>query len=147
VPGSYACSRAFADGRALLLLRLLLRLCAGVGTCPQVGVLLIRGPADAFREFNETFATYLTCEIKCRYSPPVTFEMVPITFESMFSSVLSKAVDFLCVNPSADSCIESEFGASSLVSPDWVPENWPKSLRDSGIWRHHLRDGQPQRHQ
>ncbi len=116
MPGSCACSRAFADGRALLLSRLLLRLCAGVGTCPQVGVLPIRGPADAFKEFNETFATYLTCEMKCRYSPPVTFEMVPFTFESIFSSVLSKAVDFLYVNPSVYSCIESEFGASSLVS-------------------------------
>ena len=112
VPGSLACSRASADGRALLLSRLLPRLCA----CAQVGVLPIRGPADAFKEFNETFATYLTCEMKCRYSPPVTFEMVPITFESIFSSVLSKAVDFLYVNPSAYSCIESEFGASSLVS-------------------------------
>ena len=108
VPGSLACSRASADGRALLLSRLLPRLCA----CAQVGVLPIRGPADAFKEFNETFATYLTCEMKCRYSPPVTFEMVPITFKSIFSSVLSTAVDFIYVNPSAYSCIESEFGAS-----------------------------------
>jgi len=79
-------------------------------------VLPIRGPADAFKEFNFTFATYLTCEMKCRYNPPVTFEMVPITFASIFTSVSSKAVDFVYVNPSAYSCIESEFGASSLVS-------------------------------
>ena len=92
------------------------------GTCTpltQVGVLAIRGFDAAYTEFNETFASYLTCEMKCRFSRPVTFELVPLNFKTLFTSVprdSKQAVDFIYVNPSAYSCIESEWGASSLVS-------------------------------
>ena len=93
-----------------------INLTAGVQTHYKVGVLAIRGFPAAVTEFNETFGTYLTCELKCRYNTPLTFEMVPLNFKTLFTTIPTKEVDFIYVNPSAYSCIESEWGAASLVS-------------------------------
>ena len=82
----------------------------------QVGVLAIRGDDAAFKEFNQTFNEYLTCELQCRFSPAVSFELVPLGFKKLFTTMPTRQVDFMYVNPSAYSCIESEWGASSLVS-------------------------------
>ena len=108
-------SRSYCD-TATLAADSVINLTASTQTHFKVGVLAIRGFPAAVSEFNETFGTYLTCEMKCRYNPPVTFEMVPLNFKTLFTSIPTKEVDFIYVNPSAYSCIESEFGAASLVS-------------------------------
>ena len=79
-----------------------------------VGVLAIRGEESAFSEFNATFADYLTRTAGRRFDPPIRFELRPLLFKNLF--VDAQQVDFLYVNPSAYSCVESEFEASSLVS-------------------------------
>ncbi len=81
-----------------------------------VGVLAIRGFDDAFAEFNATFNEYLTETAGKRFDPPIRFEMKPLNFTEIFSDVESRAVDFIYFNPSAYSCIESEYEAHSLVS-------------------------------
>jgi len=81
-----------------------------------VGVLAIRGPDAAFREFNSTFHDYLTATAGARFDQPVQFEMKPLNFRTLFTDTEANLVDFIYVNPSAYSCIESEFGAHSLVS-------------------------------
>ena len=81
-----------------------------------VGVLAIRGPDAAYSEFNSTFASYLTATAGRRFDPPISFEMKALNFLTVFSDAEESLVDFIYVNPSAFSCIESEYGARSLVS-------------------------------
>ena len=89
----------------------------------RVGVLAIRGTANAYTEFNKTFSEYLTATAGQRFDRPIKFTMVPLNFRSLFSDVElaiktdgAEGVDFIYVNPSAFSCIESEYGANTLVS-------------------------------
>ena len=88
----------------------------------RVGVLAIRGREAAYREFNKTFGDYLTATAGRRFAdPPVRFEMVPLDFVSLYeiddaAAAVNASVDFLYVNPSAFSCLESEHRARSLAS-------------------------------
>jgi ABC-type phosphate/phosphonate transport system substrate-binding protein len=82
----------------------------------KVGVLAIRGFDDAYAEFNATFSDYLTATAGQRFDPPIRFEMVALDFETLFIDTSAGMVDFIYVNPSAFSCIESEFEAYSLAS-------------------------------
>jgi len=81
-----------------------------------VGVLAIRGFEAAYKEFNNTFAHYLTATAGQRFDPPVEFQLKPLNFLSLFEDSAAGNVDFIYVNPSAFSCIESEYGARSLAS-------------------------------
>ena len=81
-----------------------------------VGVLSHRGIVAAYEEFNETFTTYLTETAGQRFDPPLHFEMKPLGYLSTFKDSAAGAVDFIYVNPSLFSCIESEYHAQSLVS-------------------------------
>ncbi|CAB9513725.1 activated protein kinase catalytic subunit alpha-1 [Seminavis robusta] len=82
----------------------------------KVGVLAIRGFEAAYNEFNTTFQDYLTATAGQRFDPPLEFELVPLNFKLLFTDTEQGLVDFIYVNPSAFSCIESEFTAHSLVS-------------------------------
>ncbi|CAB9525762.1 Receptor-type guanylate cyclase gcy [Seminavis robusta] len=82
----------------------------------KVGVLNFRGPDSAFAQHNRTFADYLTATAGQRFDPPVSFQMVPVNFQSMFDEAEKGTVDFLYLSPSPFTCVEAEFGAQSLVS-------------------------------
>mmetsp|Transcript_26441 Transcript_26441/g.44151 ORF Transcript_26441/g.44151 Transcript_26441/m.44151 type:complete len:1556 (-) Transcript_26441:105-4772(-) len=89
----------------------------------RIGVLAIRGATAAYNEFNKTFSDYMTATAGQRFDRPLSFTMVPLNFLSLFSDVKlavdtagEQGVDFIYVNPSAFSCIESEYGANTLVS-------------------------------
>jgi hypothetical protein len=81
-----------------------------------VGVLAFRGADAAYNEFNRTFSDYLTVTSGQRFDPPIRFEMKPLNFIDLFVDTEAALVDFIYVNPSASSCIESEYRAHSLVS-------------------------------
>lgn len=81
-----------------------------------VGVLAIRGFEAAYSEFNKTFSDYLTATAGKRFDPPIRFEMKPLNFRSLFTDTEKADIDYIYVNPSAFSCIESEYEARSLVS-------------------------------
>jgi serine/threonine protein kinase/ABC-type phosphate/phosphonate transport system substrate-binding protein len=81
-----------------------------------VGVLAIRGFEAAFKEFNGTFNDYLSATAGQRFDPPIRFELKPLNFLTLFSDAEASLVDYIYVNPSAYSCIESEYEAYSLVS-------------------------------
>ena len=86
-------------------------------TTYTIGVLAIRGDEAAYNEFNVTFNKYLTEAVgKQRFTTPIEFVMKPLNFLTLFTDTEASNVDFIYVNPSAFSCIESEYGASSLVS-------------------------------
>ena len=89
----------------------------------RVGVLAIRGQDAAYAEFNKTFSDYLTSTAGKRFSPAITFKLIPLNFIALFDDVEkatqtsgADGVDFIYVNPSAFSCIESEYAANTLVS-------------------------------
>jgi hypothetical protein len=79
-----------------------------------VGVLAIRGEADAYDKFNSTFATYLTATAGQRFDPPIEFRMKPLDFVNVFTDSEQGLVDFIYVNPSLFSCIESEYVSMTL---------------------------------
>jgi len=81
-----------------------------------VGVLAIRGFEAAYNEFNTTFQDYLTATAGQQFDPPITFRMEPLNFLTLFSSADQATVDFIYLNPSAYSCVESEYEAHSLAS-------------------------------
>jgi ABC-type phosphate/phosphonate transport system substrate-binding protein len=81
-----------------------------------VGVLAIRGLEEAYTEFNKTFSEYLTATAGQRFDPPIRFEMRALDFVALFNDTSAGLVDFIYVNPSAFSCIESEYEAYSLAS-------------------------------
>mmetsp|Transcript_24363 Transcript_24363/g.54895 ORF Transcript_24363/g.54895 Transcript_24363/m.54895 type:complete len:1195 (-) Transcript_24363:108-3692(-) len=85
-------------------------------TSYTVGVLAIRGFPAAYQEFNLTFGEYLNRKLRDVFHPKINFTMVPLDFTTLYTWVESKKVDFVYVNPSAYSCIESQYGASSLVT-------------------------------
>ncbi len=110
---------------------------AGTKRHYKVGVLSIRGPAQAYTEWNQTFNPYLSETAGKMFDPPLTFSMEALDFVTLYTSVSffilffclhhalcanqwrqveTKQLDFIYVNPSAYSCIESEHGASSLVT-------------------------------
>lgn len=76
----------------------------------------IRGFEAAFAEFNATFGEYLTATAGQRFDPPIQFQLKPLNFLTLFSDAQAQDVDFIYVNPSAYSCIESEYEAHSLAS-------------------------------
>ncbi|CAB9508917.1 Receptor-type guanylate cyclase gcy [Seminavis robusta] len=78
-----------------------------------VGVLANRGIETAYNDFNTTFHSYLTATAGQALGG-VRFEMRPVKFKTIFQDALT--VDFVYSNPSAYSCIESEFGAQPLAS-------------------------------
>lgn len=80
----------------------------------KVGVLAHRGLDEVVVEFDKTFHEYLTETAGRRFDPPIRFELVPLEFLTLFSRL--GEMDFLHVNPSAFSCIESEFEALSLAT-------------------------------
>jgi ABC-type phosphate/phosphonate transport system substrate-binding protein len=81
-----------------------------------VGVLAIRGFDAAYAEFNATFNEYLTATAGQKFDPPIEFELKPLDFLTLFSDAEFRQVDFIYVNPSAYSCIESEYKSYSLAS-------------------------------
>lgn len=81
-----------------------------------IGVLEFRGPGTAFAQHGVTFTEYLTEAAGKRFNPPIRFEMKPIDFQTMFDETEAETIDFIYVSPSPFSCLESEYGAQSLVS-------------------------------
>jgi len=86
----------------------------GNKTLYKVGVLAYRGVENAFLDFNTTFNDYLTAVVGPQFDPPLTFEMSTVGLKKLYEHAF--AVDFMYIHPGAFSCIESEFGAQSLVS-------------------------------
>lgn len=86
----------------------------------RIGVLAIRGVESAYAEFNHTFSKYLTEVAGKDFDPPISFETIAVPFGKRENDPLnlltSDDYDFVFTNPSMFSCIQSEMGASSLVS-------------------------------
>ncbi|EKX52929.1 hypothetical protein GUITHDRAFT_51158, partial [Guillardia theta CCMP2712] len=82
----------------------------------KVGVLAINGFADANAKYKLMFEEYLNRKLRDVFHPKINFTMVPLDFTTLYTWVETKIVDFIYVNPSAYSCIESQYGASSLAS-------------------------------
>jgi hypothetical protein len=71
-------------------------------TVYRVGVLDAHA-GDAYAEYSPTFSTYLTHMVGSRFTPPITFETVPVTFDDDGGDVLEQFIsaeyDFFYTNP------------------------------------------------
>jgi two-component system sensor histidine kinase TtrS len=66
------------------------------------------------KRWEPTYATYLNETVGKALN--ISFEAVPMNFAETFDLVGSKAIDFIYTNPSAFSCVESEYGVAPIVS-------------------------------
>ncbi|CAB9502908.1 activated protein kinase catalytic subunit alpha-1 [Seminavis robusta] len=82
----------------------------------KVGVHAIRGVDAAYEEYNKTFGEYLTATAGNRFDPPITFEMVPVTFQELFDKVATEDIDFFYANPGIFSCVGTEVGAQPIAT-------------------------------
>eukprot|EP00934_Nitzschia_sp_Nitz4_P008059 Nitzschia sp. Nitz4//scaffold542_size5954//2//2866//NITZ4_009184-RA/size5954-augustus-gene-0.0-mRNA-1//-1//CDS//3329554268//8049//frame0 len=82
----------------------------------QVGVHAIRGFDAAVAEYTGVFADYLTATAGHRFNPPIEFEVVPLSYEDIFTAMDNDDLDFLYSNPGIYSCIGTEVGASPVAT-------------------------------
>ncbi|CAJ1950025.1 unnamed protein product [Cylindrotheca closterium] len=82
----------------------------------KIGVLANRGVETAYTSYNATFAEYLSATAGKRFDPPIDFEMVDVSFVSMFEQIEAGDLDFLFSSPSVSSCIATQFATQSLAS-------------------------------
>lgn len=75
---------------------------------------LERGVDTSFDEYNAT-TEYLTKTAGALFSPPLTFETVPVKLDERVIDAFSE-FDFMFANPTIFSCLASESGAKSLVT-------------------------------
>ncbi|CAB9496917.1 activated protein kinase catalytic subunit alpha-1 [Seminavis robusta] len=85
-------------------------------TIYRVGVHAIRGFDAARQEYNTIFGEYLTATAGRRFTQPIQFEMVPVTFQGLFDAVEQEEIDFFYSNPGIYSCIGVEVGAQPLAT-------------------------------
>ncbi|NJB68642.1 diguanylate cyclase (GGDEF)-like protein/PAS domain S-box-containing protein [Desulfobaculum xiamenense] len=76
----------------------------------RIGVLALRGPAEALRRWDLT-AAYLSSSI-----PGHVFRIVPLTFHEIHGAVTSEQVDFILCNPSMYVELEMSNGASAMLT-------------------------------
>lgn len=82
----------------------------------HIAVHAIRGFEAAYKEYNKTYAEYLTATAGQRFDPPIRFEMKPVNFQGLFDAVETEEIDFFYANPGIYSCVGVETGAQPLVT-------------------------------
>lgn len=83
-------------------------------TTYTIGVLANRGEETAYAEYNATFADYLSLVTDSRFDPAIDFRMEAVPFAAAVDSM--SQLDLVFSNPSVQSCVQSEVGASPLVT-------------------------------
>mgnify|MGYP003868245177 CR=1 FL=1 len=82
----------------------------------RVGVRSLRGEGETEKVYNQLFVEYLTKTAGNRFDPPISFEIVPLTFEELMNATAHEEIDFFFANPSIFSCIGTEMGAIALAT-------------------------------
>jgi len=80
----------------------------------NIGVYVSEGDDAAFRQYNLTFAQYLTATAGQRFDPPIQFDMVPVNLFSLADSAKNEEVDFFFSTAAVFSCMAAELGAQAL---------------------------------
>ena len=60
------------------------------------------------------FQEFLTATAGQKFDPPITFELIPASFEQIISSIETQEVDFFFANAGLYSCVGIEVGAIAL---------------------------------
>ena len=84
----------------------------------RIAVLAIRGADVAIKEYQST-AEYLTASVGTKFNPPLSFEIVPVTFgegDSVVDTFQNGEYDFVVANPSIQSCVALEKGLDNLAT-------------------------------
>ncbi|GAB5363215.1 hypothetical protein AAMO2058_000864500 [Amorphochlora amoebiformis] len=82
----------------------------------KIGGLAIRGGKEFIEHFKPTFVDFLTERVSPLFSHPITFEIIPYNFSSIYTAVENKEVDFIFINPSIFSCMETEYGIAAILT-------------------------------
>lgn len=82
----------------------------------RVGVFSSEGDDVAYRQYNLTFAQYLTATAGRRFNPPIHFEMVPVTLTSLMEMGKEEEVDFSFASSAVSSCMATEQKVQPLVT-------------------------------
>ncbi len=84
----------------------------------SIGAVPITSDTAFLSAWKPTFEDYLSDTVGQFFVPPARFEIVLLTLTSVFDAVKEKSIEFVFVNPSLFSCLESEF--SGISSPGGV---------------------------
>ena len=79
-----------------------------------VGVHATHSFESTIKEYGVIFGDYLTATVGQRFDPPISFEVVPYTFDGIFEAIDNENIDFMFTSPSIYSCIGIEVGAAAL---------------------------------
>lgn len=75
------------------------------------------GTEDALRQYNMTFAQYLTATAGRRFDPPIEFDFVARKhMQDIFDGIDGGEFDFVFANPGTYSCVGVETGAEPLAT-------------------------------
>ncbi len=96
--------------RYLFILYLFIALAFADQTVVKIGTLAKRGADVTIRKWNPT-AQYLSAQL-----PQYKFEIVPIDFDSVFTTVQNGEVDFILANPGFYVVLEYKYGAQRIAT-------------------------------
>lgn len=81
-----------------------------------VGVFNSEGVDLAFRQYNTTFAQYLTATAGQKFNPPIEFDMIPLILTEFMDMAEKEDVDFTFASSAVSSCMATEHKAQPLVT-------------------------------
>jgi len=79
-----------------------------------VGVYDSEGENAAFRQYNLTFAQYLTATAGQHFDPPIEFDMVPLNLYQLANQAKDEKIDFFFGTAAVFSCMAAELNAQAL---------------------------------
>lgn len=81
-----------------------------------IGGIPLSSETEFLDRWRPTFEQFLQDTVGQTFSPPLVFQLVPLTQKSVFKAVEKGTVDFLFVNPSLASCLEAEFRTETVAT-------------------------------
>jgi len=81
-----------------------------------VAVLATEGDELVRNMYNYTFEKYLTAVAGKKFDPPIEFEMVPVSLDSVLTLAETQELDFFLGSSALASCMMTEYQAQALVT-------------------------------
>lgn len=82
----------------------------------RVGIYSSESDEVVYDMYNVTFAQYLTATAGQRFDPPIEFDIIPVTLESLSQKAIKEEVDFFFSSSAVFSCMAAEHKAQPLVT-------------------------------
>ena len=82
----------------------------------RVGIYSSESDEVVYRMYNVTYAQYLTATAGQRFDPPIQFDIVPVSLDSLANKAATEEVDFFFSSSAVFSCMAAEYKAQPLTT-------------------------------